>query len=231
MEPLAGLPEPVEMVSRTEKRELLEHWVYRCANGYGISVMLGEHGPHMQYASRRSGTYELGVAKFEDGGWHPIPTGRRHLPLARPNRGGMADARAGARNLPTGRHLAPPAKTRDNTGGGIQMRYVIQEEHDDIEQRCLNQECGFTNPVFEEPRRNCPLCHGPLGAFRALQNRGGAGGTTENSRTAPARLDRLERVPNALRVASHSRGASRCTLRHPDKTGASNDLVQRENVQ
>ena len=47
------------------------------------------------------------------------------------------------------------------------MRYVILEERDDIEQRCLNSKCGFTNPVFEEPRSNCLRCCGPLGAFRA----------------------------------------------------------------
>ena len=82
------------------------------------------------------------------------------------------------------------------------MRYVIQEERDDIEQRCLKQECGFVNAVFEEPRRDCLRCCGPLGAFRAY------GTEAERAvrlrrRTVAARLDRLERVPNALRVASH----------------------------
>jgi hypothetical protein len=47
------------------------------------------------------------------------------------------------------------------------MRYVILEERDEIEQRCLKDGCKFINPVFAEPRRNCPLCHGPLGAFPA----------------------------------------------------------------
>lgn len=47
------------------------------------------------------------------------------------------------------------------------MRYVLQEERDDIEQRCLADDCDWTNPVFEEPRRFCLACHGPLGAFPA----------------------------------------------------------------
>ena len=47
------------------------------------------------------------------------------------------------------------------------MRYVLQEDRDELEQRCLDSECGFVNPVFEEPRRNCARCQGPLGAYRA----------------------------------------------------------------
>jgi hypothetical protein len=47
------------------------------------------------------------------------------------------------------------------------MRYVIVEDHDDIEQRCLTDGCGFVNGVFEEPRRTCPLDSGTLGAFPA----------------------------------------------------------------
>lgn len=47
------------------------------------------------------------------------------------------------------------------------MRYVIKEEWDDVEQRCPKEGCGFLNGVYEEPRRNCPLCGTPLGAFPA----------------------------------------------------------------
>ena len=47
------------------------------------------------------------------------------------------------------------------------MRYVIREDRDDIEQRCLEGGCDYVNPVFEEPRRDCPRCGGRLGAFPA----------------------------------------------------------------
>jgi hypothetical protein len=47
------------------------------------------------------------------------------------------------------------------------MRYVIAEERDEFVQRCLDAKCGWVNGVFEEPRRFCVRCHGPLGAFPA----------------------------------------------------------------
>lgn len=47
------------------------------------------------------------------------------------------------------------------------MRYVLREHRDDVEQRCLAPGCGFVNPAFEEPKRNCLRCCGALGAFPA----------------------------------------------------------------
>jgi hypothetical protein len=69
MENLAGMPEPVETGSDLINGELLEHWVYRCPNGFGVSVLLGERGPHMQYTRRHDGLYEIGVIKFTGESW------------------------------------------------------------------------------------------------------------------------------------------------------------------
>ena len=64
MDALAGLPEPVMMDTHDVQGAPLSQWVYRCANNYGISVLLGERPPHMQYASRRDCLYEVGIARF-----------------------------------------------------------------------------------------------------------------------------------------------------------------------
>jgi hypothetical protein len=47
------------------------------------------------------------------------------------------------------------------------VRYVIEETFDNIEQRCLDARCTFVNGTYSEPRRNCVLCQGPLGAYLA----------------------------------------------------------------
>lgn len=59
-----------------------------------------------------------------------------------------------------------PALVRRPDWGAV-VRYVLKEDWDDIEQRCLADDCDYVNPVFEEPRRFCLRCHGPLGAFPA----------------------------------------------------------------
>jgi hypothetical protein len=69
MDNLPGMPEPVETDSNMHNGELLEKWVYRCLNGYGISVVLGENGPHISYASRRRGLYEVAAIKFTGDNW------------------------------------------------------------------------------------------------------------------------------------------------------------------